>query len=61
MRPTIWLCQACGRRGASRGDLYAADSSCGTWAVEVWVDSILEKDGRVVSAEAAVADVMVPM
>jgi hypothetical protein len=56
-RPTIWICGACGREGESREALWKADSSCGYWAVEVYVDSVgRDPTGRVCRASAVGED-----
>jgi hypothetical protein len=53
LKNTTWVCGACGREGVSRDELRNRDSSCGTWAVEVYVDSIVrDRSGRLVSAKA---------
>lgn len=51
--PELWVCQACGREGASRDELRARDSSCGTWAVRVDPATVKRgPTGRIVAAMA---------
>lgn len=51
--PELWVCQACGREGASHDELRERDSSCGTWAVRVEPSSVKRRpDGRIVAADA---------
>jgi hypothetical protein len=45
-----WLCQVCNRHGKDKTML--GDSSCFTWAILVFENSIMEEDGVLITAEA---------
>ncbi len=52
-RETMWVCQACGKHAESRETLRDRDASCGTWAVEVYTDSLqFGPDGGVCGGKA---------
>jgi hypothetical protein len=52
MRAQLWVCGACGKSAEAREGL--RDSSCQTWAVLVWADTVVRgTDGRVNKATAA--------
>lgn len=53
MRPTLWVCAACGREGDSKEALFAKDTSCGTWAIKVYADAVTRTpEGRIIEAIA---------
>lgn len=49
-RPTVWVCPACGKVGATRETV--GDTTCEFHAVEVYVDSLVRSINGLVAATA---------
>lgn len=56
-RKKVWACGACGKVAPTRNEF--KDTSCMTWGVEVWEDTIVyrsETDRRITKAVAVDAE-----